>query len=100
MIEHSLADDDAKDRFVIKSFTSLTKAESWFKAREREELSAREARPLLRCTKGVCTHNLDGGILHNHLYLKKSATAIVLVALTSRQFICSTVIESQIFGIS
>lgn len=71
VIEHSLADDDSKDRFVIKWFTSLAKAERWLKNREHEEMPGRESRPLTRCRKGVCTYNFDGGILHNHLYLKK-----------------------------
>ena len=71
VIEHSLADDNAKDRFVIKWFTSLAKAESWLKSREHEELPRRQSRPLVRCSKGVCTYNFEGGILHNSLYLKK-----------------------------
>jgi hypothetical protein len=25
----------------------------------------------VKCAKGVCTYNFDGGILHNNLYLKK-----------------------------
>jgi len=71
VIEHSLAEDNAKDRFVSRSFTSLAKAERWLKSREHEEMPARESRPLTRCRKGVCTYNFDSGILHNHLYLKK-----------------------------
>jgi hypothetical protein len=71
VIEHSLADDNAKDRFVIRSFTSLAKLESWLKSREHEDQPGRNSRPLERCAKGVCTYSLDGGILHNNLYLKK-----------------------------
>lgn len=71
VIENSLAEDNAKDRFVIKSFTSLAKAESWLKSREHDGMPGRETRPLVRCAKGVCSYNFDGGILHNHLYLKK-----------------------------
>ena len=71
VIEHSLAEDSAKDRFVIKWFTSLARAERWLKSREHEEMPGRGARPLVRCAKGVCTYNFDGGILHNHLYLKR-----------------------------
>jgi hypothetical protein len=71
VIEHSLADDNARDRFVIKWFTSLRKAESWLKSREHEEMPARSTRPLVKCAKGVCTYDFDGGILHNNLYLKK-----------------------------
>lgn len=71
VIENSLGEPGDKDRFVIKSFRSLAKAEAWLKSREHDELPARESRPLKRCAKGVCTYNFDGGILHNHLYLKK-----------------------------
>lgn len=71
VIEHSLAGDNDKDRFVIKWFTSLAKAESWLKSREHEEMPGRTARPLSRCAKGICTYNFDGGIGHNTLYLKK-----------------------------
>lgn len=71
VIEHSLADDDSKDRFVIKWFTSLAKAEAWLKSREHEEMPGRAAKPLTRCAKGVCTYNFDEGIVHNTLYLKK-----------------------------
>jgi heme-degrading monooxygenase HmoA len=71
VIEHSLADDNARDRFVIRRFASLARFEAWLKSREHEEMPARESRPLTRCAKGVCTYNFDGGILHNHLYLKK-----------------------------
>jgi len=71
IIEHSLAEDDAKDRFEVESFKSLARAERWLKSREHEDLPARATMPLLRCRKGACTYNFDGGILHNHLYLKK-----------------------------
>ena len=71
VIEHSLAGDNDKDRFVIKWFTSLARAESWLKSREHEEMPARSTMPLTKCAKGVCAYNFDGGILHNNLYLKK-----------------------------
>ena len=71
VIEHSLAEDTAKDRFVIKWFTSLARAEAWLKSREHEEMPSRQLKPLARCSKGICTYNFDGGILHNQLYLKK-----------------------------
>jgi len=71
VIEHSLAGDNDKDRFLIKRFTSFARFEAWLKSREIEELPGRESRPLERCAKGVCAYNFDGGILHNHLYLKK-----------------------------
>lgn len=71
VIEHSLADDNAKNRFVVRRFASLARFEAWLKSREHEEMPGRESRPLARCAKGLCTYNFDGGILHNHLYLKK-----------------------------
>ena len=71
IIEHSLADDNAKDRFVIKWFTSLAQAERWLKSREHEEMPGRDTKPLVRCAKGGCTYHFDGGIVHNTLYLKK-----------------------------
>jgi len=71
VIEHSLADDDAKNRFVIRSFTSLARAEAWLKSREHEAMPGRDIKPLARCAKGVCTYNFDSGIVHNTLYLKK-----------------------------
>jgi hypothetical protein len=71
VIEHSLAPDDDKDRFVIRSFTSLARAERWLKRREHDEMPSRDTKPLVRCAKGVCTYNFDGGIVHNTLYLKK-----------------------------
>lgn len=71
VIENSLAEDNAKDRFVSKSFTSLGKAESWLKSREHDGMPGREAKPLKQCAKGICTYDFDGGILHNTLYLKK-----------------------------
>ena len=70
VIEHSLAEDDAPDRFVVRRFASLAKFEDWLKRREHEKLPARSVRPLKSCAKGVCTFDLDGGILHNNLYLK------------------------------
>jgi hypothetical protein len=71
VIENSLGEPDDKGRFVMKSFTSLAMVEAWLKSREHDQMPGRESRPLVRCAKGVCTYNFDGGILHNHLYLKK-----------------------------
>jgi len=71
VIENSLADDDDKDRFVIKWFKSFAQAERWFRSRETDGMPGRHTRPPLRCRKGICTYNVEGGILHNNLYLKK-----------------------------
>ena len=71
VIEHSLAGNDDKDRFVSRSFASLARAEAWLKRGEHEELPARSVKPFQNCARGVCTFNFDGGILHNNLYLKR-----------------------------
>jgi len=71
VIEHSLAEDNDPQRFVVRRFTSFARAEKWFKSKEIEGLPGRNAMPLVKCAKGVCTYNFDGGILHNNLYLKK-----------------------------
>lgn len=72
IIENSLADDNAKDRFVIKEFRTLEEVEKWLRSREiGEGLPSRQLKPLLQCRNGLCTYNFDGGILHNQLYLEK-----------------------------
>ena len=76
VIEHSLADDNDKNRFVVRSFLSPAKAEAWFKSREHDEMPGRQSMPFQKCSKGVCAFNFDGGILHNTLYLKKIAYGI------------------------
>ena len=76
VIEHSLAGDTDKDRFEIKEFRTLAQAEQWLKSREREDGTPfRQTRPLLKCRKGLCSYDFNGGILHNQLYLKKVAYA-------------------------
>ena len=70
-IEHSLADDDDPKRFEVKRFSSFARAEQWLKSREIEGLPGRNTRPLLKCAKGVCSYNSEGGLLHNNLYLTK-----------------------------
>jgi hypothetical protein len=75
VIENSLAEDDAKNRFVRRSFTSLATAQRWLHRRERADSGDRfptpQRLPLKICHRGVCTFDLDGGILHNQLYLQK-----------------------------
>jgi len=70
-IEHSLADDDDPQKFEVRRFSSFAGAEQWFKSREIEDLPGRNIRPLLKCAKGVCSYNSEGGILHRNLYLTK-----------------------------
>ena len=70
VIEHSLGENE----FVVKYFKTFAQAERWLKSQEREDgTPIRETRPLIRCRKGLCTYDYEGGILHNHLYLKKIA---------------------------
>lgn len=71
VIEHSLADDNDPQRFEIRRFRSLARAENWLKSREIEEWPGRYSRPPEKCARGVCTYNLDGGINHKSLYLQK-----------------------------
>lgn len=71
VIEHSLADDNDPQRFKVRKFTSLARAEKWFKSQEIEGMPGRNTRPLIKCAKGVCTYNSEGGILHRNLYLTK-----------------------------
>jgi len=69
-IEHSLADDDDPQRFEVRRFSSLAKFEQWLKSREIEGRPGRYSREL-KCARGVCRTNMDGGINHNSLYLKR-----------------------------
>ncbi|MGZ5483230.1 MAG: hypothetical protein ACXWID_14740, partial [Pyrinomonadaceae bacterium] len=69
--EHSLADDDDPQRFEVRRFSSFARAEQWFKSREIEDLPGRYTRPVEKCARGVCTYNLEGGINHRSLYLRK-----------------------------
>jgi len=71
VIEHSLADDNDPQRFKVRRFKSFAAAEKWFKSHEIEGMPGRHSRPLVKCARGVCSYNSEGGILHNNLYLKK-----------------------------
>ena len=68
VVEHS-----SSGGFDGRNFKSLEAGERWLKSREREDGPARQAMPLKRCRRGVCTYDFDGGILHNNLYLQKVA---------------------------
>jgi hypothetical protein len=71
VIEHSLG-EDGKGSFERRQFRTLAQAERWLKSRERGDGTPfRETRPLEECSRGMCTYDFNGGILHNHLYLKK-----------------------------
>jgi len=71
VIEHSLADDDDPQRFEVRRFSSLAQVEKWLKSREIDGLPGRHSRDFLNCARGVCRINMDGGINHNNLYLKR-----------------------------
>ncbi len=73
VVEHSLVEDGAKDQFEIKAFRTLAQGEKWLRSRETDGFPARHLRPLLRCLKGQCTYDFNGGINHNTLYLQKIA---------------------------
>jgi hypothetical protein len=71
IIEHSLADDDDKDRFARKSFKTLAQGEKWLRSREFEGTPSRGSRELLHCKKGVCHYDFGAGINHKVLFLQK-----------------------------
>jgi hypothetical protein len=67
----------------IKVFDTFGALGRWLRSMEREtdggpskggstmKLPLRVTMPLVGCRQGACTYDFDGGILHNHLYLKK-----------------------------
>jgi hypothetical protein len=66
VIEHSLTEG----RIATRRFKNLAAIDTWLTKQEREEGSPfRQTMPLLRCARGRCSYNFDGGILHNQLYL-------------------------------
>ena len=76
VVEHSGADiaDDPNGEFERKVFKNFGQLGRWLKSQENEDgLPRKVTMPLLGCRRGLCTHNFDGGILHNHLYLQKIA---------------------------
>lgn len=69
-IEHSLGEAGDKDKYVIKSFSSMGRADKWLISRESEPgFPSRNNPAVKRCRKGVCTFR-EAGMLHNNLYLK------------------------------
>jgi hypothetical protein len=70
VIEHSLL--EGKDQYEVRQFKTLASIERWLRSRTREDGTPfRDWRPLIQCARGLCTYDFDGGILHNHLYLKR-----------------------------
>lgn len=69
-IEHSLGEAGDKDKYAIKSFSSMGGADKWLISRESEPgFPSRNGPAVKRCRKGVCTFQI-AGMLHNNLYLK------------------------------
>ena len=71
IIEHSLAEDNAKDKYEVKTFKTLAQAERWLKGRGSDaDTPSRQTRALKACKKGVCTFDVRG-LLHNQLFLTR-----------------------------
>ena len=67
-IVHSLM--EGKGSVVSRRFKTLAEFDSWLKKREREEGAPfRQVSEIVKCSRGHCAYNYDGGILHNQLYL-------------------------------
>ena len=67
-IVHSLM--EGKGSVVSRRFKTFAQFDAWLKKHEREEGAPfRQVSELVKCSKGHCAYNYDGGILHNQLYL-------------------------------
>jgi hypothetical protein len=67
-IVHSLT--EGKGSIVRRNFKTFAQFDAWLKQREREEGAPfRQVSEIVKCAKGHCAYNYDGGILHNQLYL-------------------------------
>jgi len=71
VIEHSLVEGKNGDELIeTRQFKTLAAIDAWIKKRREDDNTPfNEIRPLLRCSRGRCAYNFDGGIDHNHLYL-------------------------------
>ncbi|HVG19110.1 MAG TPA: hypothetical protein VNI02_08650 [Blastocatellia bacterium] len=78
-IEYSTIEPDIK---VFRTFGALGR---WLRNMETDSAPMEDGSTMklpmrvmseVSCKRGVCTYDYDGGILHNHLYIKKSHTAI------------------------
>lgn len=70
VIENSLSEASDPGRFVIRSFSTFTKAEAWLKKDEHDGMPGRNAEAVKKCSKGTCTFE-QNGMLHNNIYLTK-----------------------------
>ena len=67
-IVHSLM--EGKGSVISRRFKTFGQFDAWLKKREREEGAPfRQVSEVVKCAKGHCAYNYDGGILHNQLYL-------------------------------
>lgn len=66
VVEHAITDEHE-----VEEKPSLAAIEKWLMRHEPEGFSAREARPLSWCKKGLCVFDLPAGIEHNHRYVQK-----------------------------
>lgn len=71
VIEHSLMEGkNGNGLMTVKRFKNFAAIDKWLNSKQREDGSPfRETKPLLKCSKGRCAFDFDGGILHNQLYL-------------------------------
>lgn len=71
VIEHSLIEGkNGNGLMKVRQFKSLAAVDKWLNSQQREDGSPfRATKPLLKCGKGRCAYDFDGGILHNQLYL-------------------------------
>ena len=67
VIEHSISEPE----FEGENFPSFKAAERWLDRRERSGFPMRVSLPFKGCGTRICTFESEGGILHNHLYLKQ-----------------------------
>lgn len=65
---HSLM--EGKGAVRSRRFKTFAEFDAWLKRHEREEGSPfRQVSEIVKCSRGHCEYNYDGGILHNQLYL-------------------------------
>lgn len=71
VIEHSLMEGkNGNGLMKARRFRNLAAIDKWLNSQQREDGSPFSAiKPLLKCNKGRCAYDFDGGILHNQLYL-------------------------------
>ena len=71
VIEHSLIEGkNGNGLMKVRRFKNLAAIDKWLNSQQREDGSPfRQTKALLKCGKGRCAYDFDGGILHNQLYL-------------------------------